>query len=133
MPPRKKSARRSDGPVVRVSREFTFDAAHRLEHYKGKCEALHGHTYRLRVTLEAPVGPDGIAFDFYEMKRLAGERVLDALDHTYLNDILRQPTAENVAMWIWKRLEGLPLFEIRVWETPTSFVTVRGAGKSQGK
>jgi len=133
MPPRKISASRIKAPVVRVSKEFTFDAAHRLERYKGKCEALHGHTYRLRITLEAPVGADGIAFDFYEIKRIAEERVLDALDHTYLNEVMAQPTAENVALWIRERLAGLPLFEIRVWETPTSFVTVRGAAKSRRK
>ena len=52
-----------------VSKEFTFDAAHNLVAYKGKCEALHGHTYRLRVTLEGPVREDGMVCDFVEIKR----------------------------------------------------------------
>jgi 6-pyruvoyltetrahydropterin/6-carboxytetrahydropterin synthase len=129
MPPRKIASRKAGAPVVRVCREFTFDSAHRLEEYKGKCEALHGHTYRLRVSLEAPVGADGIAVDFCEIKKVVDERVLAALDHVYLNEVLPQPTAENMAVWIWKRLEGLPLFEVRLWETPTSFVSYRGPGR----
>ncbi len=114
---------------MRVSKEFTFDAAHNLVNYDGKCEALHGHTYRLRVTLEGPLQEDGMVFDFSEIKRIVDERVISVLDHAYLNDTISQPTAENIAIWIWKRLEDLPLFEIRVWETAGSFVTVRGEGK----
>jgi 6-pyruvoyltetrahydropterin/6-carboxytetrahydropterin synthase len=109
-----------------VSKEFTFDAAHNLTEYNGQCEALHGHTYRLRVTLDGDVKPDGMVFDFVELKRIVSERVVTVLDHSYLNDTLRQPTAENIAAWIWEKLADLPLHEIRVWETATSFVTYRG-------
>lgn len=109
-----------------VSKEFTFDAAHNLTEYNGQCEALHGHTYRLRVTLHGAVKPDGMVFDFVELKRIVSDRVVAVLDHSYLNDTMRQPTAENIALWIWEKLADLPLHEIRVWETATSFVTYRG-------
>lgn len=111
---------------MRVSRDFVFDAAHRLENYGGKCEELHGHTWKLRVTVEAPVGEDGLAFDFAEIEKETGRLVLSDLDHSYLNDRIRPPSAENVAVWIWERLSRLPLVEIRVWETRDCSVTYDG-------
>ena len=111
-----------------LKREFTFDAAHRLEHYHGKCEALHGHTYRFAVLLRGAPDAEGMVMDFVVLKGLVGERILARLDHSYLNDILPQPTAERIAAWIWRELEaplrlvGATLFEIQVWETATCSV-----------
>ena len=109
-----------------VSREFEFDAAHKLINYKGKCENLHGHRWKVQVTLQAPMREDGIAFDFAELEKIVKEKVIKKLDHTYLNDLLPQPSTENIALWIWKRLRELPLYEVKVWESPTSWVTYRG-------
>jgi 6-pyruvoyltetrahydropterin/6-carboxytetrahydropterin synthase len=111
---------------MRVTREFRFEAAHNLIEYKGKCERLHGHSYVLHVTLEAPVRPDGLAFDFVELRRIVEAKVIRPLDHTYLNDTMRQPSAENIAIWVWEHLTELPLAEVTVFETPTSWVTYRG-------
>ena len=113
---------------MRVTREFRFEAAHRLPGYKGKCERLHGHSYALHVTVEAPVGPDGLAFDFSLLGSIVEERVVAAVDHTDLNDLLPQPSAENIAAWVWERLSDLPLAEVKVFETPTSWVTYSGPG-----
>lgn len=113
-----------------LRKEFTFDAAHRLERYRGKCEALHGHTYRLAVTLEGSRDGDGMVFDFTELKNLVSELVLEKLDHAYLNDVMDQPTAENIALWIWKKLESplrrpnCSLSSVQVWETATSSAAV---------
>ncbi len=113
-------------PVLLVTKEFTFDAAHQLPNYDGKCERLHGHTWRLQVTVRAEVDPaDGIAFDFVELKRVVGDRVVSELDHAYLNDLLPHPSAENLCLWVWNRCRDLPLHEVRCWETPTSFATLR--------
>jgi len=68
----------------------------------------------------------GIAFDFAELEKIVKEKVIKKLDHTYLNDLLPQPSTENIALWIWKRLKELPLYEVKVWESPTSWVTYRG-------
>ena len=88
-----------------VTKEFTFDSAHNIPDYEGKCERLHGHTYRLRVTVEAPVDPDsGIAVDFCEVSDLVKSEVIEVLDHTYLNETVPVSTAENVAVWIWRRI-----------------------------
>jgi len=109
-----------------VTKEFEFDAAHKLINYRGKCENLHGHRWKVQVTLQAQVGKNGIAFDFARLEEIVREKVIEKLDHTYLNDIFPQPSTENIALWIWKNLKQLPLYEIKVWESPTSSVTYRG-------
>lgn len=115
------------GTTLRVSREFTFDAAHNLPRYNGKCERLHGHTFRLLVTLDAPLDTwSGMAFDFSDLKRAVQERVLRVLDHSYLNEIVANPSAEFLAVWIWRELADLPLHEVKVWETPKCSVTYHG-------
>ena len=116
-----------------ISREFTFDAAHHLVDYHGKCERLHGHTWKIRVTLSCPVKEDGLAFDFLALKATVEEKVIDVLDHSDLNDTLSQPTTENLAEWVWKRLAPLlPLRDIRVYESPSSFVTYHGPDQEAG-
>lgn len=112
-----------------VSKEFTFDAAHFLTKYHGKCENLHGHTYRLRVTVEGPVGEEGMVVDFKVLKSLVKEKVIDKYDHQSLNDFFENPSAELIAVQIWNDLaKELPvkLYEVILWETADSFVTYRG-------
>lgn len=119
-----------------LRREFTFDAAHCLSKYHGKCERLHGHTYRLAVTLEGKPDEDGMLFDFVELKGVVQGTILSELDHAYLNDIIDQPTAENIAMWIWQRLERLvkrpncDLKSVQVWETADCSATVEAGDMS---
>jgi len=122
-----------------VSKDFKFDAAHNIVNYLGSCEKLHGHTYRLRVTLSGTPGEDGMILDFGILKRIVHEKVLDLLDHSYLNEILPQSTTENLAQWIWKRLEkylkgdAYSLHEVTVWETETSFVSLRAGTSTSPK
>lgn len=109
-----------------IFREFTFDSAHRLPNLppEHKCTRLHGHTYRVIVTVTGAVDPTlGWVMDFGDIKD--AWRPLDAqLDHYYLNEIegLENPTSENLAAWIWQRLKPtLPeLSSIEVRETCTS-------------
>jgi 6-pyruvoyltetrahydropterin/6-carboxytetrahydropterin synthase len=111
--------------------EFTFAAAHRLPRYKGKCFNLHGHNYRFQVVLRGEPDPySGIFVDFSDVEKAVKEQVLDRVDHTNLNDFIENPTAENIATWMWHRLEGkLPgLAEVRIWEIATSCVVYRGPG-----
>ena len=114
-------------------KEFEFDAAHNLIHYNGKCERLHGHTYKLVVKLEGTPGPEDMVYDFTALKRLVKEQVLDEFDHHYINDFIEQPTAENIAIYIWHKLEPLVrtdnahLHEIEVWETKTSGIIYNGS------
>lgn len=111
---------------TRVTCSFTFEAAHRLPWHPGRCRNLHGHSYRLEVTVEGPIGASGMVMDFDDVKALVRREVVDVYDHTLLNDLLENPTAELVAAESWKRLEaaGLPLARLRLWETPTSSVEI---------
>ncbi|MFA5854886.1 MAG: 6-carboxytetrahydropterin synthase QueD [Candidatus Gracilibacteria bacterium] len=116
---------------MQISKEFKFSAAHFLTKYHGKCEKLHGHTYKLRVTFEGAVKDDGMVVDFVEIGELVRERVLAKYDHASLNDFFENPTAENIAMQIWKDLEGglgdgVRLKKVKVWESEDSFVTYCG-------
>ena len=112
-----------------IDAEFTFAAAHRLPRYSGKCFNLHGHNYRFQVVLRGEPDPySGILVDFGEVDKAVKEHVLDEVDHTNLNDFIENPTAENICNWMWHRLEGklTGLFEVRLWEIPTSCVVYRG-------
>lgn len=118
---------------MQVTKEFTFDAAHYLTKYHGKCENLHGHTYRLHVTVDGEVGEEGMVIDFKDLKDLVKEKILNRLDHSDLNKTFENPTAELIAVWIWNELKNEPalggtkLYEIKLWETAESFVTYRQA------
>jgi len=112
---------------TRITRVSTFDAAHQLPWHPGKCRRLHGHTYRLEVSVEGPVGDRGIVWDFADLDALVQREVIDRFDHRYLNDLLDNPTAELVAAEIWKHLEsaaapGLQIAHLKLWETPDSAV-----------
>ncbi|HSD21939.1 MAG TPA: 6-carboxytetrahydropterin synthase QueD [Anaeromyxobacter sp.] len=119
----------TDGRRMRLDVEFYFAAAHRLPRYEGPCFRMHGHNYRFFVGLEGEVDPrTGMIADFGEVKRIVQEQVLARVDHRDLNDVLENPTAENIARWIWEVLEPhVPgLAEIRLYEVPDSCVTFRG-------
>lgn len=126
--------------MFEVTVEATFAAAHQLRNYKGKCENLHGHNYRVRVTVEGPSlnETNGLLADFGEVKGLLRE-VTERLDHQYLNELepftTINPSAENVAWFICQEIEkgmadgdaSVPVrvAEVRVWETDTSVAAYR--------
>ncbi len=111
-----------------VVRRFEFQAAHRLPNHPGKCRELHGHSYKLEVRCEGPVeSKSGMVMDFSVLRQVVEQHVLEPLDHTLLNDRLENPTAENLAVWIWERLQPrLPLIELHVQETSDCSVIYRG-------
>ena len=88
-----------------VTKEFTFHASHFLTKYYGKCERLHGHSYRLAVTVEGEIGENDMVIDFGVLKRIVVRRVIDRLDHHHLNELFENPSAERVCEWIWEQLE----------------------------
>jgi 6-pyruvoyltetrahydropterin/6-carboxytetrahydropterin synthase len=118
-------------PVVQIRKQFRFEAAHVLPHHPGKCGRLHGHSYRLDVAVAGPLqtqGPaQGMVVDFDALSALVKPLVIERLDHASLNDVLPNPTAEHIALWIWRELAPqLPeLDEIVVWETATACAVVR--------
>jgi len=117
---------------VDIYKQFSFDAAHRLPHVSigHKCQRLHGHTYHLTVYVSGEVDPQqGWVMDFGDIKQQV-KPIIDQLDHYYLNEIkgLENPTAENIACWIWERLKPtLPLLsQIEIKETCTAGCVYRG-------
>jgi 6-pyruvoyltetrahydropterin/6-carboxytetrahydropterin synthase len=109
-----------------VTRVFTFEAAHQLPWYPGKCQRLHGHSYRLEVTVEGPIRPDGMVVDFAELREIVDRDIVDRYDHQYLNDFLDNPTAELLAQEIWKLIEAaqLSITRLRLWETANCMVEI---------
>lgn len=107
---------------TRVTRSFRFEAAHQLPWHPGVCRNLHGHSYRLEVTVAGPLDERGVVVDFDELAALVQTEVIDQFDHRFLNDVLDNPTAELIAADIWRRLDaaGLDLARIALWETPDS-------------
>ncbi len=111
---------------------FQIEAAHRLPNLPAthKCSRLHGHSFRIELHIAGPVDEKfGWVMDFADLKT-AFEPLFKQLDHNYLNDIagLENPTSENLARWIWQRLQpDLPLLtKIVVAETCTSACVYRG-------
>ena len=117
---------------MQIEKEFGFESAHSLPNVPEghKCARVHGHSFRVTVRVDGPVGEvTGWVMDFADLKA-AVQPTIDALDHRYLNDLdgLDNPTSEVIATWIWTRLRpGLPgLSEVVVRETCTSACTYRG-------
>ena len=109
--------------------DFFFSAAHKLPFYDGPCFRMHGHNYQLRVTMSGKVDPkSGMVFDFVDLQKIVEREIMPACDHQVLNDLMENPTAENLIIWMWKKLEKpvAGLKELRLWETPQYSVAYRG-------
>lgn len=106
---------------------FHFAASHFLTKYHGKCEDLHGHNYKVIVTIEGEVQDDGMVLDFKIVKSKVKEKVIKVLDHKHLNDIIDNPSAEHVAIWIWDKIkDDMPLKKVTVYETENYYCTYEG-------
>ncbi len=137
--------------IIRITKEFTFEGAHALKGYDGKCRHIHGHSYRLFVTFRGKTSQiknhpkSGMVIDFTEIKKLVNELIIEPFDHALIlrddspltNEIKDaycnvhivefQPTCENLTEYFAKILKkhqpaGLELFSIKLHETATSFV-----------
>jgi 6-pyruvoyltetrahydropterin/6-carboxytetrahydropterin synthase len=127
--------------MFEVSVEHTFAAGHALRNYRGKCENVHGHNYRVQVIVRGEeLDKTGMLADFVELKRLL-RAISEPLDHIFLNDIepFRElnPSAENIARYIWEKMtEGLrvenpvEVAEVKVWETDIQSATYRPSTRS---
>ena len=121
---------------TQVTRTFSFEAAHQLDWHSGACKNLHGHSYRLEVTVSGPLTNDGIVIDFADLSALVQREVIDRVDHRNLNvdvEFMRgvNPTAENIVVACWRVLERhvMPgrLRRLRLWETENNYVEYEGA------
>jgi len=108
---------------VRLVKELRFEAAHRLPHVpqSHKCFRLHGHSFKIDITVEGPVDEKTGWFIDYQVIHDIWQPLYESLDHNYLNEVegLENPTSENLARWLWERIKPkLPsLSQITVHET----------------
>jgi 6-pyruvoyltetrahydropterin/6-carboxytetrahydropterin synthase len=114
-----------------------FAAAHNLRNYKGKCENLHGHNYKVRINLAGPqLDETGLLYDFVHLKQVI-QGVIRGLDHKYLNELkpfdLLNPSAENIAKYIYdetaklmhRTANGAEISSVTVWESDVTAATYR--------
>jgi len=121
--------------MYEISVDYSFAAGHALRNYKGKCENVHGHNYRVRVTLAGEkLNADGLLMDFVELRgEIKG--LVEKLDHHFLNDIppfdRLNPSAENLAKYICDEIgvragkQELSVQGVTVWETDTTSATYK--------
>ena len=117
---------------MELRKTFQFEAAHLLPHLpqNHKCRRLHGHSFSAEIVVEGPCDPAlGWVMDYADISK-AFRPLWEKLDHYYLNEVegLANPTSENIAIWIWKRLSPqLPMLtEVVVAETCTAGRVYRG-------
>jgi 6-pyruvoyltetrahydropterin/6-carboxytetrahydropterin synthase len=123
--------------MFEVSVEETFAAGHALRGYQGKCENVHGHNYRVRVTLEGEsLDRAGLLYDFVNLKHVI-QGLIRSLDHKFLNEQPPfdriNPSAENIAKYFYERAaeqlgqaaNGARLASVTVWESDTTAATYR--------
>jgi 6-pyruvoyltetrahydropterin/6-carboxytetrahydropterin synthase len=122
--------------MFEVSVEETFAAGHALRGYRGKCENVHGHNYRVRVTVQGQqLDSAGLLVDFVELKRTL-RAIVERLDHTFLNDVppfdKLNPSAENMARYFYEEMtqgfagdNTVRVAEVKIWETDTATATYR--------
>lgn len=113
---------------IKIIRRFA--AAHKLRGYRGQCEKIHGHTFKVEVKVQArKLDRLGLVMDFHDLKELADE-IITCLDHELLNELAPfkkvNPTSENIARYIYDELKtqvgknGPKLKKVTVWESEDS-------------
>lgn len=125
---------------VYVTKRASFEAAHHLNNYDGKCSRVHGHSYKLEVTVSGYINPDEISdidfateamvCDFTRLKNII-KKVTDVYDHSDLNYYFDQPTAEVMCVCIYEELKELVDSDctiecVKLWETEDSYAEYRG-------
>lgn len=118
---------RTKAPFVMLTKRFGFEYAHILPWHPGKCARLHGHSGKLSVRIRARLDPNGVVEDFYDIGAAVKTAVIEPLDHTFLNDVLPNPTSEELLVYIWRQLESIGLkglWRLAFSETDSSSATI---------
>ena len=121
--------------MFEISVDYSFAAGHALRGYKGKCENVHGHNYKVRVTVAGEdLNSIGLLMDFMDL-RGSIKALVERLDHRFMNDLepfdKLNPSAENLAKYLCDELgpqvkdHGLRVQAVTVWETDTTSATFR--------
>lgn len=139
---------------MNITKVFTFDSSHMLDGHDGKCQNLHGHTYRLEITVSDGLiesgAKSGMVMDFTDLKAIVKREIIEPFDHAFIYDgsneresqiaallegwnmktlrLDRRTTAENMTLEMFGRLKksGLKVRRVKLWETPTSCAEYEG-------
>ena len=101
--------------IIRLTKEFTFEAAHSLEGYDGACREIHGHSYRLFVTVKGEPSADiydpkqGMVMDFGMLKRIVGEQIVSRLDHAFI--VRRTEQGESLREMLSDRYDNIVMVD----------------------
>ena len=125
-----------------ITRRERFSSAHKLQNTNlseldnekifGKCNGLHGHNYELFVTISGDIKPhSGFIVDLKDLKKIIQEKIIDKLDHNYINDVDfmqdKISTTENLCIQIWNELKepiellGAKIYKIKITETENNY------------
>lgn len=124
---------------VYVTKRFSFEAAHHLLGYNGACANVHGHSYKLEVTVSGDIdrfadhsfASNCMVIDFKSLKEIVKKNIISTHDHADLNSLYDNPTAENMVISMFDVIEdNLPcdvkLESVKLWETEDSYAEYRG-------
>lgn len=139
---------------MKITKIFTFDSSHMLDGHDGKCQNLHGHTYKLEITVSDGLiqggAKDGMVMDFTDLKAIVKQQIIDPFDHAFIYDgsneresriaalleewdmktlrLNRRTTAEHMSIEMYGRLKkaGVNVCSVKLWETPTSCAEYEG-------
>lgn len=122
--------------MISITKKYRFESAHHLPYYDGACNRIHGHSYKVEVTLvgekQTEGNQKGMLFDFKKLKEILKTEI-GKYDHENLNDFFENPTAENMAermFWdisqYFVNSNNIKVESVRLWETEDSFVIYRG-------
>lgn len=118
-------------PRINLTKIFTFESAHQLPKYEGKCARIHGHSYKLEVTVEGVLhtqgSSEGMIMDASDLSSVVEREIISQWDHQFLNDVVSfRTTVENLSQEIFIRLTQaqLPVTKIKLWETEKLYATI---------
>ena len=114
-------------PYVNTTKCFEFEAGHYIPDHYADCKFIHGHSYKLEITVRKRINPEtGMSLDFKKLSEAVKSNIIEVFDHGFINDWLEMPTAENMVYWIWERLsiDVKGLERIRLYETSSSYAEI---------
>lgn len=121
--------------MITVTKIFSFAAAHYLPNHLGLCKNLHGHNYKLEITVgKEKLNSNSMIIDFGKLKEIVNKEIIEKYDHSYLNEFFLVPTAEEMVIVFYRKLQTIfeelfiSLVSVKLWETDSCFAEIKREG-----
>lgn len=118
--------------MITVTKIFSFAAAHYLPNHSGLCKNLHGHNYKLEITVgKEKLNSNSMIIDFGKLKEIVNKEIIEKYDHSYLNEFFLVPTAEEMVIVFYGKLRTIfeelfiSLVSVKLWETDSCFAEIK--------